>query len=326
MIKDRVMRFTGVRRRTLCIVAALIAPLASLGVVAPALAKEPTGVYAVYKQCPRFTAVAALCQYSQITSGEVTLNGLTVPITNTITFQGGITPVFSEGAGEEASNEVSFVEALNGETFSKTPQEIPGGLSALINCNDIKGRGFLTGVRRSACRATLGNPWLPRHFRAAYETTELAEPASEIKLNRVNAIGKEGTALWLPVRFHLENPLLGKNCYIGSSTNPIVLNLTTGVTSPPPPNKPISGSIGAIEFLEEGAAILVKQITSVDNTFAAPAATGCGGGPLSSLIDQLINEKIGLPSPAGYNTVIHTGLDEDAVTTAVIASEQRAKR
>lgn len=36
-------------------------------------AKEPTGDFAVFKQCPRFTKGVNLCLFSQ-TSGEVTLS------------------------------------------------------------------------------------------------------------------------------------------------------------------------------------------------------------------------------------------------------------
>jgi len=43
-----------------------------------------------------------------------------VPITNTFTLQGGA--IENEETGAEA-----FVGALNGETLSKTPQNVPGG-------------------------------------------------------------------------------------------------------------------------------------------------------------------------------------------------------
>lgn len=35
----------------------------------------------------------------------------------------------------------TFVGALNGETLSKTPQKVPGGLLGLVNCTEIKGEG-----------------------------------------------------------------------------------------------------------------------------------------------------------------------------------------
>ncbi len=134
---------------------------------------------------------------------------------------------------------------------------------------------------------------------------------------------EEGTALSLPVKVHLENPLLGRECYIGSNADPIVLSLTTGTTNPPPPNKPISGSMGLISEKDEFAFAEIAEHTQVGNSFSAPAATGCGG-PLSFLIDPLINSKIGLPSPAGYNTIIHNGYAQEGTTVGIIASEQES--
>ena len=42
-------------------------------------------------------------------------------------------------------------------------------------------------------------------------------------------------AMKLPVKMHLENPFLGSNCYVGSSSSPLIWNLTTGTTAPPAP-------------------------------------------------------------------------------------------
>jgi len=39
----------------------------------------------------------------------------------------------------------------------------------------------------------------------------------------------------------LENPFLGNSCYIGSNAHPVVIEFTSGTTSPPAPNKPING-------------------------------------------------------------------------------------
>jgi hypothetical protein len=309
MFKDSVVRL-GRGRRALVVMMALIVSLVSLGAVAsPVLAKQPTGDFAVFKQCPRFTAGVNLCLYSQI-DGEMTLDKLTVPIVNTVTVQFGI--MLNEETFEE-----KVVGALNEETLSPTPQPVPGGLSSLIDCNEIKGKWFPGRVRRGACKAMLDSS----RFTTVNATTELARPASEIYVNKSNEEDGEGTALTLPVRIHLENPLLGQDCYIGSSANPIMFNLTVGTTSPPPPNEPITGKFGLISVKDEFEFIEVTGHVQVDNAFSAPEATGCGG-PFSFLIDPLINGKLGLPSPAGYNTIIHSGYADEATTVGVIASEQ----
>jgi hypothetical protein len=309
MLKNHFVHLMGVRRRTLIIVMALMVPLAGLGAASPALAKEPTGDFAIFKQCPRFTTSVGICVYSQITGGVMTLNELTVPFVNAVTFQLGI--MVTETGGEK------IVGALNGETLSPTPQPVPGGLSSLINCNEIKGEGFLGRARRRVCKAVLENSW----FTKVNATTELARPAGEMYINRNNEANSEGTALTMPVRIHLENPLLGRRCYIGSSADPIVFNFTTGTTSPPPPNEPIGGNFGYATARDEFRFIELTGHTQVDNAFSAPEATGCGGA-FSSFIDPLINSKIGLPSPAGYNTIIHSGYADFATAEGVIASEQ----
>jgi hypothetical protein len=65
------------RGRLFVAVAAVIAPMA---LAAPAMAMEPTGDFAIFKQCPRFAAGVELCLYTETLSGEVTLNTQTVPI------------------------------------------------------------------------------------------------------------------------------------------------------------------------------------------------------------------------------------------------------
>ena len=128
-------------------------------------------------------------------------------------------------------------------------------------------------------------------------------------------------ALGLPVKVKLENPLLGNECYIGSGTEPIVLKLTTGTTKPPPPNKSITGIVGEFSSRAEGGILVIKNNSLVDNVFAVPAAKGCGGKAFESVIDPLINAKLGLPSPSGNNTAILNGTLEQAGANAARENE-----
>ncbi len=112
--------------------------------------------------------------------------------------------------------------------------------------------------------------------------------------------------LSLPVKIHLTNPLLGSNCYIGSNAEPILLDLITGTTSPPAPNKPITGTEPEFSFTPNEVLDL-NGGTFVDNSFAVPGANGCvltipGYTPIS--IDGLIDSQNGLPSAAGRNRAI----------------------
>lgn len=302
--KKHIARLARIRGRT-TVIAALTASLAVLGLAPAALASTPTGDFAVFKQCPRFTAGVNSCVYSQTESGEVTIGKSTVPITNTITLQGGIII-----AGNQPVTE-TFVGALNGQTLSKSPQKVPGGLAGLVNCNEIS-----NSLERIACEVAFENG-----LTGVNATTELAKPASAIGINRSNLLNERRVALSLPLKVKLENPFLGNNCYIGSSSSPVTLNLTTGTTSPPEPNEPISGKVGEIEFRDEFNFVRITNNTLVDNAFAAPGATGCGG-IFAGIIDPLIDAKIGLPSAAGNNTAIENNTISEAVAAAVIESEK----
>jgi len=297
-------RLLSVRARKIGVAMAAASVLASFALASPALAKSPTGDCAVFSQCPRFTPEVTFCLYSQTLSGEVTIKKQAGPIKNTVTLQGGI----KRNPVTEAE---TFVAALNGDTLSKTPQKVPGGLLSLVNCSEIT-----NVLERIACEVIFENG-----VTGVNATTELAKPASEIGINTNNLVNQEGTALSLPVKVHLENPFLGSECYIGSSAKPITLNLTTGTTSPPEPNKPISGKVGKIVFKDEFNFTEISANTLVDNAFAAPEATGCGG-IFAFLVDPIINGKLGLPSAAGQNTAIQNNTIKEAAAEAVIASEK----
>ena len=83
---------------------------------------------------------------------------------------------------------------------------------------------------------------------------ELAEPATEIQLSNFRLLEEQGVALKLPVKVHLENPFLGSSCYVGSSSNPIIWNLTTGTTEPPAGHA-THGLLGFVE-LQDGLEIV----------------------------------------------------------------------
>ena len=290
----------GICRQALVVVAALIVPLA---VASPALATEhhPTGNFAPFAQCPLSNAAVTGCIVADTSSGEFTVGKKTVPINKTITLQGGTI--------ENAKGELEFVAAENGETLSKTALYVPGGLLG------IKPPEFLNKEQKEKFEEMVN-----KGLTGVTETTELAKPASAIKLNTSNLVSETGVALQLPVKVKLSNVFLGSSCYVGSESSPIILNLTTGTTSPPAPNKPIKGSAGALEILEGGALLRLIGGSLVDNAFAAPEATGCGA-PFSALVDKLVDSVFGVPAAAGLNTAILTGKLEDAAAAAVKASE-----
>ncbi len=285
----------------------IMVPLSALATASPAAA-APKGAYAVFAQCPTEVPGVTLCTFAQTTSGEFAIGSTKVPIEKqTITLQGGGIPI-----GEAV---YALFPAKNGESLSKTPLNVPGGLLDVVNCKEIKGEGFFEKIERGTCEAIFENKTT-----GVTATTEIvANEHNPAILNLEATLSTEGTALTLPVRVHLKNPLLGEGCYVGSESSPIELHLTTGTTKPPAPNKPISGKVGDLE--EEEEVIVLFDNTLVDNAFSVPVAEGCGGF-FSGIIDPIVDAKLGLPSKEGNNTAILTGTQKVALASNVIASEK----
>jgi hypothetical protein len=285
-------------RNRLIMLASVMAIFASL--VAVSGASAHTGVWERFNYCPSTTTGVKKCVQSVTTGGAVVLGKKTVPIVNPVTLQGGIgTPEEKE----EHFYEKFFAASNGGESLTATPQPVPGGLSGLVNCKEIS--NFLL---RLGCEAVFENG-----LTGVNATLELARPASEIVVSEENLGGELGVALKLPVKVHLENPLLGSACYIGSSSSPIIWNLTTGKTSPPAPNTSIQGSAGLLEFVEGGAIAEFQNAKLVDNAWSAPGASGCGGWPAEYILDPIIEASVGVPSAAGHNSAT---LEKDRISLA----------
>ena len=295
-MRKRVGRRTGLRAKALFVTASLVASLGVLAIASPAMA-TPKGEFAVFADCPLGVPTLNACLFAKTETGSFTIGKKTVPITNPTTLQGGLKEV--------TPTTVEFVAAKDGNTLSKSPQKVPGGLTGLVNCTEIKGSGLLEKALRASCESIFENG-----LTGVNATVELAAPASSIGVSLSSLLSATGTALSLPTKVHLENPLLGEKCYVGSNAAPIVIGLTTGTTSPPPPNTPISGSVGELEFTESGI-IRIKKNSLVNNSFAAPATNGCGG-IFEFLLGPIINSQLGVPSAAGHNTAILNGTLQQA--------------
>ncbi|MBS1846304.1 MAG: hypothetical protein JST53_17995 [Actinobacteria bacterium] len=273
-----------------------------LGVLALAAtdASAYSGEFAKFNNCPVKTTGVFKCVLSVTNGGNVILGKKNVPIKSPVTLQGGFSKPNEAGVS-------SFFGATNGVTLSKSPQAVPGGLL-----------GIVPPESSPPLVKALSAFFFENGLTGVNATLELAKPASEIQLSEINLVGEEQTALKLPVMVHLENPFLGKSCYVGSSSSPLIWNLTTGVTAPPPPNTSIHGSAGEGEFKEEGRIFELHNTQLVENSWSAPTASGCGG-ILSFLVNPIINSQIGLASSAGKNTTNLENTTIDLATaTAVI--------
>lgn len=282
--------------------AMLVMGLATLGFAQGASAH--TGEWAHFNNCPSTNPLVFKCLQSVTNSGKVVLGKKTVPIVNPVTIEGGLKEAEENEAEERFAQ---FVAAANGQTLSKTPQPVPGGLAGLINCKEIS-----NFILRLGCEATFENG-----LTGVNATLELAKPASEISVSQNNLVFEEGVALKLPVKVHLENPFLGSGCYVGSSSSPLMWNLTTGTTKPPVGTTPMHGIGGEITFLEEAQILKLTGTELVDNAWSAPHASGCGGPIVELLINPIIDLQVGLPSAAGKNVA-----QLQKVTTYLALAEQ----
>jgi hypothetical protein len=284
-------------RRALAGASLVLAVVISL----PAAASAHEGEYAKFDNCPSTNPEVFKCIYSVTEGGEVVLGNKRVPIVNPATLQGGYNRPNKETHISE------FFPPPNGETLSRSPQPVPGGLAGLIDCQEIE-----NFILRLGCEATFENG-----LTGVNATLELARPASEIRISEFHLVGEEGVALEMPVKVHLENPFLGAECYVGSSASPLTWKLTTGETSPPPPNEPIHGFAGESQFLDEGRILQLNHGELVDNAWSAPGATGCGGPIVELLIDPVVDAQVGLPAAAGHNTAILVATSDVALARQV---------
>lgn len=246
---------------------------ASVAVATPV----PTGEFAPFGDCPFANPAIEYCVNANTEGGSLTIGSKTIPLSSSIFLQGGF-----EFLEEEV---IQFHGAEDGDTLSKPSEPVPGGLL-----------GFSPPGSWPA--------WLKEDFNQTVEegltgigaTIELAAPATSIGLNLQNLLLEEGTALSLPLKIKLDNPFLGSECYIGSNTEPIVVNLTTGTSGT------IHGSAGTVTFNGAGTLVTLSGTKLVDATFAVPAAHGCGGFA-SYLVDPVVDAFFGLPSSSGHNSM-----------------------
>jgi hypothetical protein len=228
-------------------------------------------------------------------SGSLTIGGLTVP-TKGSNLQMGISLNNETGAA-------TVVTPPGGATVNESI-EIPNGLQALI----CPSPGHLA---HRLCKPHHGDNENSQERNNLTISVVSAGDASNFNLGAGLSLNQP--IISLPVKMHLENRFLGDHCYIGSDTEPIVLQ-PENITSPtfafevfdengtPDPNGKMT------EFQLRGS----QAATS----FAVPAASGCG---FMGIFDEAIDAHAGLPSAAGNNKLV---LNETSTYLALLSNPE----
>lgn len=277
-------RMTPSRRRLGGAFAVAAVSAVAMGAASSASAAVPTGIYSDFSKCPVSNPNTSYCLYSKSTSGSFTLGNATVPINKPVILQGGY--------HVDDNFNTTFINAQGGDTLVKTPLKVPGGLSGLM------------------LPTSFGGPLLTLLLDAinsVNDVTATAELAGPVNFNFLNFVSASGTAIELPIRVKLENPFLGDSCYVGSTSNPVRLKLTTGSTTPPPPNTSISGTLGDLSYDDDSNLVINSNNKLVGNDFSVPAASDCGPFLFKWAVTPVVNLKEGFPSAAGKNAAILQG-------------------
>lgn len=247
---------------------ALVASVAT-GAAALAVGASPAAAaFPDFTGCDRSSQYFNGCIHIHTKSGSQVIKGSRIDFGNAIDIRGAL--VSPDGSG---TNTV-FVPAAGTNGFFGGRIRVPGGLLGIdlpgLNVDDV------------------------------YAIPELAGPSSSIRIDGAT------NNLTMPIKLRLSNAILNSNCHIGTNSSPMRLNAITGTTSPPPPNRPISGRIGSVSF--PGGNLVFTDNVNVDNSYSVPGASGCGlfPPPFFGLIDIAVNVKMGLPSAAGNNSITTT--------------------
>ncbi|HME02240.1 MAG TPA: hypothetical protein VKG38_04320 [Solirubrobacteraceae bacterium] len=285
---------TLTRGRRAFVIAMALTSLGALSVASPTMAHAES-LQQLFKpflaQCPlRQTEPQKLtqCIWGESSEGSEFVAGkIAVPLNKHIFLQGG-------SDFNEVTEHFTYVNTENGNNVvSKVAQPVTGGLTAIVDPSKL-----------SEKELARYNKVVESGKTGVTATIELAGPASSVTLSEEALLLGEGTALGLPVEVKLSNSFLGGSCYVGTNNNPVVVDMTTGSMPPNGEEPEVKGTTGELEVKDGGVEVNIFNNQLVNNTYAAPGATGCG---VRSGADEAVNSASGLPSPTGHNRVVLHG-------------------
>jgi hypothetical protein len=263
-----------VRRSRVLIGAAAAIPMISLCLAVPAASAYtpvPPPTPQTFQECPVNGAIqghygrVTVCVVGVASQGLINIGSLDT------TFHGP--GVVDGGTALNSATQPNWVDALNGKSFTSPKQLMAIPVMTMI-----------------------GNPSIPPP--ADSDVWVEASQAGAMGFSLITPGQGLNPLTVVPLSFHLMNPVLGPNCYIGTDADPITLNLTTGISGA------LTGTLGTLSTAGFSGGLYTTGTEVVDGTFSTPGATGCGpAGVYDAAIDTVGN----LPSPSGANEAILYG-------------------
>lgn len=285
-------------------VSAQPASLASTGTKGPGY-PPPKGIYKPFINCPLNNPVMhenmpitdngggfAACTAGLATGGSITIGNITTQVTEPVNVQFG----FFIPPGDANFYPAPAIAPLAGPSaiLSTKPDLIPESLTTALGCPSSD------ATVEKICRQA-------QHLGGVYnQVSALAQEAGQISnFQLLN---------WTqPIKFRLINPLLGTSCYIGSDSQPVVVNPSLSLG----PGGGIFIANDPVPAVHPDTFVLgLTGAVASDTTFSAPGVIGCGpGGAANVAVDEALDASSGLPAASG-NSLTLTGSFDVGATTA----------
>lgn len=285
----------------------------------------PGGIYTGFTNCPLRDPIMhqaedtngggfAGCIFGFATSGSITTGTITTPVVKDVNVQFGIVippgdanfypapvvpplgPTAGGGFGDDEFGGGQSVLDRTSFILSTQADPLPVSLTTALGCATATNATVVQICHVAQARGGRYN-----------KVTALAQDAG-------NIYNFDLLSWTQPIKFHLINPLLGNNCYIGSDYQPVVVNPQLSVGP--------GGSLSETPDPDPAAHpdTITLDITGAiasDTTFTVPGVTGCGPRGVAGIaVDDAINASSGLPAASGTNSLILNGNFDIAATTA----------
>jgi hypothetical protein len=245
----------------------------------------PGGIYTGMTRCPLFDQLMhesvqfTACVLGDATTGSITLGNITTPVVEPVNVQFGFYTAANQNFYADV---VPPPEGLSAQLVTR-PDPIPESLSTALGCATTT-----STVIESLCQRA------QRLGKFGEDVYALAESDG--------AITNFDLLSWTqPVVFQLINPLLGRDCTIGTLGDPVMLQPSLSISSAQVENDPNPTE-------HPDTFVLASQATASDTTFTAPGVTGCGPGGVANIaVDEALDASSGLPAASGVNSLTLTG-------------------